>query len=153
MAAEVGTQMQYIGDAVRAAVAPVFLLSGVGVTLTLLTSRLARVVDRARALEKEEAKTADYEELNRSVSALATRARLLGRAIALCTITALLVSMVVVMLFLGAFVRFNLSAVVAVLFIVAMFSFIGGLLYFLREVFVATRTIRIGLREVRRNRF
>ena len=35
-----------IADVVRTAVAPVFLLSGVGVTLTMLTGRLARVVDR-----------------------------------------------------------------------------------------------------------
>jgi len=74
------------------------------------------------------------------------RARLLGRAITLCTICALLVSMVVVALFLGALLNFHLSVVIAVLFIVAMLSFIGGLTLFLREVFVATRTLRIGLR-------
>jgi hypothetical protein len=32
------------------------------------------------------------------------------------------------------------------LFIIAMLSFIGGLSLFLREVFVATRSLRIGLR-------
>ena len=36
---------------IQSAVAPVFLLSGVGVTLGVLTNRLARVVDRARFLE------------------------------------------------------------------------------------------------------
>ena len=61
-------------------------------------------------------------------------------------------SMVVVALFLGAFVRFPLSLVIAALFIVAMFSFIGGLLLFLREVFVATRTLRIGLTGTARSR-
>ena len=54
--------------------------------------------------------------------------------------------MVVVALFLGALFNFHLSVVIAVLFIVAMLSFIGGLMMFLREVFVATRTLRIGLR-------
>jgi hypothetical protein len=33
-----------------------------------------------------------------------------------------------------------------------MFSFIGGLLLFLREVFVATQTLRIGLRGARPGR-
>jgi hypothetical protein len=60
--------------------------------------------------------------------------------------------MVVVALFVGAFVNFHLSLVVSVLFIFAMFSFIGGLLLFLREVFVATRTLRIGLRGARPGR-
>jgi hypothetical protein len=148
LAAGIEGQFQEIGDVVRTAVAPVFLLSGVGVTLTLLTNRLARVVDRARALEQKESKTheSDMHELSGSLLTLERRARLLGRAIALCTICALLVSMVVVTLFLGAFVDFHLSLIIATLFIVAMLSFIGGLLLFLREVYVATKHLRIGLR-------
>ncbi|MGH8230807.1 MAG: DUF2721 domain-containing protein [Steroidobacteraceae bacterium] len=146
--ADLGWQISDIADVVRTAVAPVFLLSGVGVTLTLLTSRLARVVDRARALEQKESKAEarDLPELGGSLRTLERRARLLGRAIALCTICALLVSMVVVALFLGTLVGVQLGLVIATLFIVAMLSFIGGLLLFLREVFVATKHLRIGLR-------
>ena len=148
MAVGIEGQFQEIGDVVRTAVAPVFLLSGVGVTLTLLTNRLARVVDRARVLEQKESKTHESEmhELSGNLRTLEWRARLLSRAISLCTICALLVSMVVVALFLGAFVNFHLSLVIATLFIVAMLSFIGGLLMFLREVYVATKHLRIGLR-------
>jgi hypothetical protein len=139
-----------VAEVVRTAVAPVFLLSGVGVTLTLLTNRLARVVDRARALERSEGETleSDLQELHSRLETLARRARLLGRSIAMCTVCALLVSMVVVALFVGAFVNFHLALVIAVLFVLAMFSFIGGLLLFLREVFLATRSLRIGLRGV-----
>ena len=149
MAAELGPQIAEVGEVVRLAVAPVFLLSSVAVTLTLLAGRLARVVDRARALELGESRTHESEltELGGRLSTLELRARLLGRAIALCTICALLVSMVVVALFLGALLNFRLALIIAVLFIVAMLSFIGGLSLFLREVFVATRTLRIGLRE------
>jgi Protein of unknown function (DUF2721) len=144
--------IQEIAEVVRTAVAPVFLLSGVGVTLTMLTNRLARVVDRARLLERSESDTheGDMQDLNTMLLTLAVRARLLGSAITLCTICALLVSMVVVALFVGAFVSFHLSLVISVLFIVAMLSFIGGLVLFLREVFVATRTLRIGLRGAHR---
>ena len=110
----------------------------------MLTNRLARVVDRARALEKgSESKTAgsDMSDLHDRVMTLALRSRLLGRAIALCTICALLVSLVVVTLFLGALFNVHVALIIAAQFIVAMFSFIGGLLFFLREVFVATRTL------------
>ena len=143
-----------IAEVVRTAVAPVFLLSGVGVTLTMLTGRLARVVDRARALERMEIDTLepDLQELHLRVETLAERARLLGRAITLCTFSALFVSVVVVALFVGAFINFHLSLVVSVLFILSMLCFISGLLLFLREVFVATRTLRIGLRGVRLTR-
>ena len=147
-----GSQLIGIGEVVRQAVAPVFLLSGVGVTLTLLTNRLARVVDRARTLERDESRTheSDMLELHGSLFTLASRARLLSHAIALCTICALLVSMVVVTLFLGALLNFPLGAIVATLFIIAMFSFIGGLVFFLREIFVSTRALRIGPRAARR---
>jgi hypothetical protein len=140
--------IQEIGEVVRTAVAPVFLLSGVGVTLTMLTNRLARVVDRARLLERSEDDTHehDLQELHSRLQTLAERARMLGRAITLCTLCALLVSMVVVALFVGAFVTFHLALIIAVLFVLAMLSFIGGLLLFLREVFLATHTLRIGLR-------
>jgi hypothetical protein len=40
------------------------------------------------------------------------------------------------------------SLIISTLFIVSMLSFIGGLLLFLREVFVATKHLRIGLRGV-----
>jgi len=151
MVAELGPQIAEVGEVVRLAVAPVFLLSSVGVTLTLMASRLARVVDRARALELGEGKTEEIGliELGGRLSTLELRARLLGRAIALCTICALLVAMVVVALFLGALLNFRLSLVIAILFIVAMLSFIAGLSLFLREVFVATRTLRIGLQDAR----
>jgi len=87
-AVNVGSQIQEIGEVVRTAVAPVFLLSGVGVTLTLLTNRLARVVDRARALEEKESNTHenDMHALGGALSTLERRARLLGRAISMCTI-------------------------------------------------------------------
>jgi hypothetical protein len=151
MAAEFGPQIAEVGEVVRLAVAPVFLLSSVGVTLTLLAGRLARVVDRARELELGESKTheSDLSDLGERLSTLEVRARLLGRAIALCTICALLVSMVVVALFLGALLNFRLALIISILFIIAMVSFIGGLSLFLREVFVATRTLRIGLHESR----
>jgi hypothetical protein len=148
MATGLGPQIAEVGEVVRLAVAPVFLLSSVGVTLTLLAGRLGRVVDRARALERGESETheSDLEELGGRLSTLAQRSRLLGGAITLCTICALLVSMVVVALFLGALLNVHLALVIAILFIVAMLSFIGGLMLFLREVFLATRSLRIGLR-------
>ena len=148
MAAELGVQIAEVGEVVRLAVAPVFLLSSVGITLSLLAGRLGRVVDRARALELGESDTheSELEELGGRLSTLAQRSRLLGGAIALCTICALLVSMVVVALFLGALLNFHLALVIAILFIFAMLSFIGGLMLFLREVFLATRSLRIGLR-------
>jgi hypothetical protein len=138
-----------LGDVIRLAVAPVFLLSAVGVVLTVLTNRLARAVDRARAFEAREATTpdADIPELRSMLAVLARRARLLSYAITLCTICALLVAMVVVTLFLGTYLRFNMSLAIGAMFSTAMVCFVAGLLFFLREIYLATRALRIGLRQ------
>ena len=40
-----------IAHLIQVALTPIFLISAIGVTLSVLTSRLARIVDRARAME------------------------------------------------------------------------------------------------------
>ena len=44
-------QTENVAKLIQLALGPVFLLSGVGITLSMLTSALARIVDRARTLE------------------------------------------------------------------------------------------------------
>jgi hypothetical protein len=44
----------------------------------------------------------------------------------------------------GAFFEFSASVIVAALFVAAMLCFFTGLLFFLREIFVATASLRIG---------
>ena len=77
---------------------------------------------------------------------LSRRAKLIGRAITLCTTTALLVCTVIAALFLSAFLRFDAPIPVALLFIAAMLCFFLGLLCFLREIYLATKSLRIGPR-------
>ena len=69
---------------------------------------------------------------------------MINGSITLCTITALLVCAVVITLFVGVFLRFETSLLVALFFIGGMSAFFAGLLCFLREIFLATRTLRIG---------
>lgn len=144
-------QISTVAEVIQLAVAPVFLLSGVGIMLTVLTGRLARVVERARVVEvaARSAAPTDYPVHQQQLNVLGKRARLMNRAITLCTICALLVAFVVVALFVGAFVDFDLSTTIALMFIVAMLSFIAALLCFLREVFLAISALRIGMRELR----
>jgi hypothetical protein len=140
------TPVPDIARVIQLAVAPVFLLSGVGVTLTVLTNRLSRIVDRARSLEGRLAAAAEAEKtgLQREVATLSRRAQLINRALTLSTTCALLVCFVIATLFIGAFLGLDLSGLIAILFVVAMLAFIGGLVSFLREIFLATANLRIG---------
>ena len=143
-------QISPIAHVIQLSVAPVFLLSGIGAILAVMTNRLGRIIDRARALEvrAKNAQPEAIEALEEDLATLAHRARLIGQAITLCTVTALLVCTVIGVLFLSAFLRLDASVAVALLFVAAMLAFFFGLLWFLREIFVATSNLRIASRRV-----
>jgi hypothetical protein len=137
-----------VAHAIQLAVAPVFLLTGIAAILAVMTNRLGRVIDRARVLEErlESASPESLATLRADLAVLSRRAKLNGRAITLCTTTALLVCIVIAVLFLSAFLTFDASVPVALLFVAAMLCFFLGLLWFLREIYLATMTLRIGPR-------
>jgi len=136
-----------IAHAIQLAVAPVFLLSGIGAMLAVMTNRLARVIDRARVLEGQlRTSTGDAAPIHAQLATLSRRATLVSRSITLCTVTALLICAVIAVLFLGAFFAFDAAVAVALLFVAAMLAFFLGLLSFLREIFLATANLRIGPR-------
>lgn len=145
---EPGTGIATVGHAIQLSVAPVFLLSGIGAMLAVMTNRLARVVDRARSAEARLAQSSggDPDQIHAQLATYSRRAKLINRAITLCTITALLICAVVATLFMGAFLEFDASLTVAILFVTAMSSLFIGLLFFLREIFIATASLRIGPR-------
>lgn len=143
--------LNVISHVIQLSVAPVFLLTGVGALLGVITNRLARVVDRARQIEDRlaEATPGEREKLDDELSALERRARLIYRAITLLVLSALLVCALVVGLFVTAYYAWSpdLTRLLAALFSVAMLALITGLLLFLREVYIATQTLRIGHRK------
>ena len=142
------SQVTAIAHVIQLAVAPVFLLTGVGAVLAVLTQRLARIIDRARVLEErlpvvsEEARPHDIGELG----LLSRRARLMNRAIGLCTACALLICAVIVTLFVGAFLETDVALAIGLLFVAAMLALFGGLLMFLGEIRLAMMGLRIGPR-------
>jgi hypothetical protein len=137
-----------VAHAIQLAVAPVFLLSGIGAILAVMASRLGRIIDRARILEDRLDRVSPefLVPLRGDLATLSQRAKLIYRAISFCTATALLVCGVIAVLFLSAFLRFDASIPVALLFIAAMSAFFLGLVWFLREIYVATVNLRIGPR-------
>jgi hypothetical protein len=134
-----------IARLVQSSIAPVFLFSGVAAMLGVLTNRLARIVDRARALEaKLAAHPGSTGQLHADLLILARRARYINVAISLCAVSALLIALVVVTLFASAFLGVNLGAVIALLFVVAMLVLSAAFIAFLIEVRHATAALRIG---------
>ena len=143
-----------IAHLIQVALTPIFLISAIGVTLNVLTSRLARIVDRARAMEDRLLKADhvhDGRDLHMQLKILARRSRWINAAITLITLSALFIALVVVMLFVNAFLRYEYSLVIAGMFIMSMVTLAAALLAFLIEVRIATTTLRIGIIEASRH--
>jgi hypothetical protein len=134
-----------IAHIIQLVIAPVFLLAGVGALLNVVASRLARVVDRVRSLEldvpnaDEDVRAQEIRELQ----ILDRRMRLCHFAIGLCTASALLICLVVIVLFVASLQAMNFAVPVSLLFIAAMLCLTAGLMLFLAEVTIATRSVRV----------
>jgi hypothetical protein len=140
-------QASEVGQVIQLSVAPVFLLTGVGAMLSVLTTRLGRAVDRARVFEGlyATAPAPDRDSLHFELRLQARRCRLIYAAMSLCVLCALLICSVIVALFGGAFFfGASLGVVIALLFVAAMLAFIAALVVFLGEVHLATSNLRIG---------
>jgi hypothetical protein len=143
---QAGSQVTDIARVIQLSVAPVFLISGVGALLAVLSGRLGRTIDRARVLKAAlpDSEGMAHARIHQELSVLSLRAKLIYRAILLGSTCALLICFVIVSLFISALAHYPISKFVGTLFIAAMLALIAALLFFLREVFLATRVLRIG---------
>lgn len=136
-------QLGDISHIIQLAIAPVFLLTGVGTKLAVLTNRLARIIDRSRVLEDRlhGGGNVDRADTISELNTLYRRGHLINRAITLSTACGLFVCVVISALFIGGALNLELAQFIALLFVLAMFSLIGSFVYLLREIFVATKTM------------
>jgi hypothetical protein len=140
-------QIDEIAHLIQLSIAPVFLLTGIGTLLNVLSGRLARIIDRARVLEQQ-LDTPDPPHTATIVNELRVlekRGRLIYHAIKLSTTSALLVCFVIMALFASSMLRYSTRLVVSGLFIAAMLASIVSLTLFLREVYFAIETFEIAL--------
>ncbi len=124
---------------IQLAIAPVFLLNAVAALIGVLTARLGRVVDRIRYFEDctEPYAPDELQYAQAEISRLGRRLKLIYFAMTFEVFCALFVGLLIVVAFFDAFVAANYSKMIALLFAAAMMAFIGGLVMFLREIFLA----------------
>ena len=134
-----------VGHAIQLALAPVFLLTGIAGTLNVMTGRLARIIDRGRWIAQHHATVAEslHADLATELRSLERRRHLASAAITATTFSALLVCTVVAMLFVEVLLSLHMNLVVGLLFAGSSLALVVGLAYFLREVHLATTTVRI----------
>lgn len=145
---QIDLQTENVAKLIQLALGPVFLISGVGITLNMLTSRLSRIVDRARTLETQRESTSSEKKLaaiDQDLKVIFRRARYINSAIALGTTSAFLTALVVTLLFASEFSPLGVGGIIAVMFVASMGSLSIAFLLFLLEVRIATNSLRIGV--------
>ena len=137
--------LRYLAQIIQLAVAPVFLFAGLGAFLNVCVSRLARIIDRTRALEPRilESRGEEHERLIREMRLLDRRIKVVNRAIFATVLAAILISSVVILLFAGFLSGFQTGTAIALLFIAAMVRTGIGFLIFLFETRLATRAVHV----------
>jgi hypothetical protein len=144
---QIDLQTENVAKLIQLALGPVFLISGVGITLNMLTSRLSRVVDRARTLEAQRESTSNEKRLaaiDHDLKVIFRRARYINSAIVLGTIAAMLTALVVTLLFASEFTPLGVGPLIALMFVSSMVSLSLAFLMFLLEVRIAINALRIG---------
>jgi hypothetical protein len=143
---ESGMNITDIDHAIQLALAPVFLLTGIAGLLNVMTGRLARIIDRGRQFAEGKVRMiAGADTLRVELLNLERRRRLASWAINSCTFAALLVCMVIASMFAEVLFRLPLQWLSGFLFISSTLALTVGLASFLREVHLATGTVRIPL--------
>jgi hypothetical protein len=139
------SRLSDVAHVIQLSVAPVFLLTAVGTILAVLSTRLGRIVDRARVLGDRLASLppADAAAFRGELHLLARRRRLVNLAITSGVCAALFVCILISAAFVGSILAFNASVLLALLFVAAMVAFVTTLLVFLREILLAVASTRI----------
>ncbi len=134
-----------VSDTIQAAIAPVFLLAGIGSFLNVMVGRLARIIDRARSIEQLHPRSTGPEH-DRHVWELRIidrRIAVINNAIFLCTASALAICVVVALMFVSRLANLHVGLWVAIAFIASMLLLMAGLIYFLIEVRMSLKSIHV----------
>lgn len=143
---DAGANIHDVSLAIRDAVAPVFLLTGIGSILGVLVNRLSRSIDRARAInamnDEQFAKFAD------ELGIIIRRTRWMRWSVGLFIFAGLCVAISIASVFISVELRLNLTHFVLITFIAAMLSLTIGLLCFLREIILAAKEVISSSRQI-----
>jgi hypothetical protein len=145
------TLLRELIPVLQEAIAPVILISGVGLLLLSLTNRFGRAVDRSRQLAKEMRGVSKEEQaiLARQVDILFRRAKLIRLSIILATTSLLLAALLIIGLFLTALLKLEMGLLIALIFMGCMLSLIFSLITFIQDIHLSLIALRLELGQER----
>ena len=142
----------FLSESIQLSVAPVFLLTAVAGMIGALTQRIARVIDRSRALQFDimTEKDPDHQQVlkrfhEEELIYLSKRAHLVNISMALLVLCAIQIGLTILELFFAETIagKMSISDYVWYTFIGGISCFILALICLLWEVFIASYSVRM----------
>jgi hypothetical protein len=130
---------------VQLSLAPAFLLGGIGAIMNVMMSRLVWIAERIERIEHGRTEEGEAEHDALELAWLDRRKTHAQRAVMLSTASAAVISVVIALLFVSAYIRPQIGTLIAAAWIITMTLLIAALGFFLLE----TRLAAIGTQRAR----
>lgn len=134
-----------IVQTIQLALTPVFVLVAIGNILNILSTRLGRVVDRARTLQERHNEThgPEHDMIVLEIRLVDKRINIITNAIRFMVLSALCIGTTVAVLFLQGLAGFAMHGIAAIIFLASIVLLLVALVLFLRETQVAKEALSI----------
>jgi len=141
----VGTPVAQLIRILSASIAPVIVISGVGLVLLSMTNRYSHMTDRARELIRDIDGQDDQHRklLVDQVQIIYRRARALRLAIILSSASILFVALTVLALFAGQLIGATVDYVSVPCFGLCLLTLVGSLFFFIRDITISLRALEL----------
>ena len=145
MTPKYGPELEVVISVLQTALTPAFLLVAVGSLLNVLTSRLSRIVDRSRDLQRQHAETegSAHDRVVSELRIVERRMRVVGSSILLAVLSAITVCIMIGLLFFMGLSRYSAAGIAVGVFMLAHALLAASLLQFVREIRLATYAIYV----------
>jgi hypothetical protein len=129
-------------------IAPVILISGVGLILLSMTNRLGRAIDRSRILSAQLPETTDAARLliERQLGILWKRAGFIRMGIIFVSMSALNAAILVIVLFFTTLYKLDIAWLIIVIFSICMACLILSLIYLIRDINLSLAALKLELK-------
>ena len=127
-----------VQQVVQLSLAPAFLLSAIGAIMNVIMSRMIWIAKRVENIEEKMEGQRSAKQA-RELSWLMRRRKLMQGAIMFSTASAVMISLVIGLLFISAYIYPQIGTVIALLWVLTMVLLVTGLGFFLLETRLAAR--------------
>ena len=142
--------VEEVVKALTAAIAPVFLLTGIGSLMASANSRYSRTIDRIRTLLREGNRLYDLDVsakyVAKEIESLVARAKTLRLSLVLMALSIFFVSTTILIVFAEIIFKANVSYLVETSFLLCILSLMGGVSLFMKDFASSLKAIEADIK-------